>query len=466
MLSSVRFDSLIIRSFALLAVAAITSCTRYTPQPIVDDAPPLASSMQGGIAMAANQPGLQHSYSVNLEDGLNLTEIGILAVLNNPRLQAQRASASVGQAQVFASGLVPDPRFSGSVDRPDNDAPDLVDGWLSMLEYDFGNLITRNARIEAAQASQEKLNLDILWKEWQVDLKARSLAVRLQFEQQQLALLHNIKALYKERYEHSARALERHDTTLSVSGTDLSALADVISQLSQVEQTHNKTRYDLNLLLGLQGEVKVPLSAMSAPPMLDRTVAESYIQRMPASRPDLLSLKAGYASQESRVRAAVLAQYPAVTVGFNRARDTSNIHSSGVSVSLQLPFFSGNRGNIAIERATRRQLREEYHARLAEAEKNARQLLSLQQILHDKQAQLEKILPTLQSQVNNARAAYAHGDINALTFLNLESTWVNKKLESLDLKRSLWENRIALEALLAMPEYSATNVIDPSEPVK
>jgi len=37
-----------------------------------------------------------------------------------------------------------------------------------------------------------------------------------------------------------------------------------------------------------------------------------------------------------------------------------------------------------------------------------------------------------------------------LTFLTMESTWVNKRLEQIR------ENRIALEALLALPGYRDT----------
>jgi len=35
----------------------------------------------------------------------------------------------------------------------------------------------------------------------------------------------------------------------------------------------------------------------------------------------------------------------------------------------------------------------------------------------------------------------------------MESTWVNKRLEQINLSQVLWENRIGLEALLALPGY-------------
>ena len=53
--------------------------------------------------------------------------------------------------------------------------------------------------------------------------------------------------------------------------------------------------------------------------------------------------------------------------------------------------------------------------------------------------------------VDRARRAYDRGDIDALTFLNMESTWVNRRLEEIGLTQSAWENSIALSALLAFP---------------
>ncbi|HEN47468.1 MAG TPA: TolC family protein, partial [Mizugakiibacter sp.] len=171
---------------------------------------------------------------------------------------------------------------------------------------------------------------------------------------------------------------------------------------------------------------------------------------------DLLALKAGYESQEARVRAAILAQFPSLGIGVNRASDTDNVDTIGLSVSLTLPLFSGNRGNIAIERATREQLQEEYRARLAQTRVDVDRLLVLQTLLQQQQDDLQTYLPHLKTLVDRARGAYSRGDIEALTFLTMESTWVNKRLEQISLTQTAWENRIALEALLALPGYRDT----------
>ena len=438
---------------AVCALMLLGACATYRPLPLADETSLAGSLDELSIDASEFDPEFAGRYEIKPDDGLDLTEIGIVAVLNNPDLKAQRAAWQLAGAQAFAAGLLPDPQLAVGLDHPTGDRPGLVNPWLFDLSYDIVPLITRQARIDAAQKGQEKVYLDLLWREWQVIQQARSMAVRLHFEEQQLALLHSMRSLYLDRYQRSSRALQDGNVTLDINGTDLTALVDILSQIKQLEQQNNQTRHSLNFLLGLAPQVAVTLSSMSPPDELDASTIRSRLDALPGIRPDLLALQAGYASQEANVRAAILAQFPSIGLGVNNARDSGNIHSVGLSISLSLPLFNGNKGNIAIERATRGQLREEYNARLASTEVDVDQLLSLQAILLQQQNDLQVYLPKLETLVESARHAYAEGDIDALTFLNMESTWVNKRLEQINLSQVLWENRIALEALLALPGY-------------
>jgi outer membrane protein TolC len=252
---------------------------------------------------------------------------------------------------------------------------------------------------------------------------------------------------------------------VDVNGTDLSALVDTLSQISQLEQTHNKTRHSFNLLLGLQPRVEVDLSPLPPDGPMPADTLDRQLATLSQRRPDLLALQAGYASQEEQVRAAILAQFPSLGISLNRARDTSNVKTVGLGVTLTLPLFAGNRGNIALERATREQLQEEFRARLAQAAVDVDRLREQQGIVRRQQDSLETYLPRLKVLVARARKAYAHGDIDALTFLNMESTWVNKRQEQLSLVQAGWENRIALQALLALPDYPPASAV-PAPPTK
>jgi len=438
------------RSAALCLVLLLTACASYEPLPL-NHKSPLAVSVDS-LRVDAGAAGI---HEVNPADGIDLVEIGILAVLNNPDLKVQRAAWQLAGAQAFSAGLLPDPQLALGLDHPTGNTAGLVNPWLVDVSYDIVPLITRQARLDAARKGQDKVFLELLWQEWQVIQHARSLAVQLYYQQQQLVLLQEMRGLYLDRYERSAVALQEGNVTLDVNGTDLTAFLDVLSQIEQLEQDLNQTRHSFNYLLGLDPAVEITLDLSSAPGALDPDRVRAGLSRLPEVRPDLLALQAGYSSQEANVRAAILAQFPSIGIGVNRARDQDNIHTTGFSISLNLPLFSGNRGEIAIERATRKQLHEEYTARLAGAETDVDLLLSLQAILMRQHNELDKYLPQLATLVEGATHAYSEGDIDALTFLNMESTWVNKRLEQINLGQVMWENQIALETLLAMPGLPA-----------
>jgi outer membrane protein TolC len=446
----------------VVAVAQLVACAHYYPRPL-QEATLAANVADLQIEAPAQIKGWAGRHKFDMADGLDLNEVATLAVINNPDLRAQRAQLSVSSAQVFAAGLLPDPQLSTVVDKPTGDTVGLVNAWSLGLGYDIIPLITRQARVDAANDTHRKVHLDLLWQEWQVIQKSRSLAVALTLEQQRLSLLRAILDLYLQRYRHSTAALEQGNSTLDVNGTDLTALIDTFSQINQLEQTHNQTRHDFNLLLGLQPSVNVDLAPLPAYRPLSTQALNAQLADLSQRRPDLLALQAGYASQEAQVRAAILAQFPSLGISVNGARDTGNVKTLGLSISLNLPLFSGNRGNIAIERATREQLQEEYNARLAQARADVYRLLELQAILARQQNHLQVYLPRLEKLVKRARQAYDRGDIEALTFLNMESTWVNKRLEQLSLLQSSWENRISLEALLAMPDFPQVIQSTPDE---
>jgi outer membrane protein TolC len=179
---------------------------------------------------------------------------------------------------------------------------------------------------------------------------------------------------------------------------------------------------------------------------------------MAKRRPDLLALEAGYRAQDEKLRAAILAQFPAITVGFVKARDNGNISSNGLSISLSLPLFDGNRGNIAIERATRQQLHDEYSARLL-ADRN-----DMQQLLQDLQSDraLHATLAGHAAQLAEARDAaetnYTAGRLDWPTYLAIRASSLAADTALLTLEQDTHATAIALDALVGnWPDATSTH---------
>ncbi len=176
---------------------------------------------------------------------------------------------------------------------------------------------------------------------------------------------------------------------------------------------------------------------------------------MTRRRPDLLALQAGYESQQEKLRAAILAQFPAITVGFVKARDNSNIASTGFSIGLSLPLFDGNRGNIAVERATRQQLHDDYAARLLTDRNDIRRLLADLETDRAQRAALAAHAARLARARDAAQLNYRAGRLDWPTYLALRANSLSADTALLALDQNSHETAIALDALAgAWPDAS------------
>jgi outer membrane protein TolC len=439
----------------------LSACATYQPQPLT--ARPDLEPRVPRIKVDVRQLPLPmlRSHPFNPNDGLDMTETAILAVINNPDLKARRLEAEIAAAQLFDARLLPDPQLSLSGAHPTSGPSPLTDAYGIGLDYDIMALVTRDAGIKAASAAARQVDLDILWQEWLIVQQARTLFVQSVQPVRKLALLRRAQTLYAQRYVRSSQALEAGNLTLDVTGTDLTALLDANTRVSQMALAMNQTRHDLNLLLGLRPDVSLDLTLLPAPPPLQRTNLQAAMADLPKRRPDLLALQAGYASQEEKVRQAILAQFPTLSLGPNWGRDTGDVTSIGVGITLNLPVLNANRGQIALQRATRTQLAQAYQVRLNQALTQIDLLQTRYELLSQQRSTLNRKLPMLEQMVAKATRAYEAGNIDSLAYVNMANTLLNQRLEAVNLEQSLWEIRIALDTLLAWP--AETSALPPGE---
>lgn len=440
--------SLVIRHslLSILIISLLGGCATYQAKPLEDKVtlPQSVSQLKGNAQQVV-------SSSVDLD----VYQVATIALLNNPGLNAKRARLHINEAQLINARLFADPQLSANFDQPTSNAPGVVNAWGVGLSYDVMSLITHSSQVKSAKYQVQQAKLEMEWQEWQVVQQARILFFKSISEQQQLKLLASSLKLYQERYQRSEKALEQGNATLETVSTDLTSLVDLTSQTNQLSQTHSETQQALSELMGLDSRVIFNLQQPEVLTPVTKEKIDKALQNLAKKRPDLLALKAGYSSQEVKVYQAVLNQFPAINIGFNHASDTGSIVTNGLSMSINLPIFSGNKGVIAQERATRNQLGVEYRNRLNQS---ANQVYNLMEKRHSLKAQLNSLnlyLPKLQTLVDQARPAYNNGDLDALVYINLENSWIQKKLEKLNVEQQLSLNEIALDTLLAIPFSNA-----------
>lgn len=435
-----------VKSFVWIAVIFLPACATYRPLPL-PTAPDLARAPV--LTMSPDKmklPGLK-PHPFNPAQGLDETTVMTLAVLNNPDLKAARLKAGVAGAQLLEAGLLPDPRLSGSVARST-----VHSGYAVGLSEDIQAMITRGAAKAAARAHARQVSLEILWQEWQVAEKARGLFIQARADDQLQPLLTETRDLFADIYRQDQAAVRRYDVAADTLSADFKALADADAALRQLQLRIDRTRHEFNRLLGLKPDVQLRLAAGERRQPLSRRQFEAAVAAIPLRRADLLALQAGYESQEQRLREAVLAQFPALSAGVEQGRSAEEgIHTTGFTVTLTLPLFNRNRGQIAIQRATRALLRQTYQARLDEAASEADQLWEATRIMTHQLQDLDAKLPALETNVAAADASYRRGDLDSASYVGLKSNFLAKQAEAIRLQRSLAQAQSALEILLGLP---------------
>jgi len=429
-------------------VTLVSSCSIYHPRTLAnqaglpDQVPHLVIDEQHN-----HFPELtQHPFDPRR--GLDMDGVALVAVLNNPDLKLARDDANIARAQAFAAGLLPDPQLSLSRDLTDSGGPGTTKAFSAGLSFDFQSLLTYHANDAAAQAEFHQIDLNLLWQEWQVVAQARVLHVRLASAKKLQTLLELNRDLFAERVRSSQAAFDKQLIANDALMPDLTALQDVQRQLNDLERQTNQNRHDLNALLGLSPDAEVVLLEGTALPQLDDAAIIERIAGLPQQRPDLLALQSGFEAQDQRYRAALLGQFPALNVGFTRARDNTGVYSSGLGVTLSLPLLNRNRGNIAIEVATRDRLADDYLQRLNSTNSEIRRILAERRINARQLTEIQNSLVLFSSMANNADTARQKNIVDTLIVANAHTTLLARQIEEINLQQAMQEQQVALLTLI------------------
>lgn len=449
-------------SIPILMFGALSGCATYAPKPLPDQV-----WLPQSVALITLDPARLpfrdlSSHTFNPADGLDMDEVAMLAVANNPQLKQARDALGIARAQSFAAGLLPDPQLGVTADHPTNGTAGNTNGFNLNLNYDVNALLQRSSRKGAAQAEMQKVNLDLLWQEWQVVSQARLLFTQLSAQKALMTQLQISRTLLADRYQNTQKALSAGNVTLDMASVDLIALQNVERQINDLEIKRLKNRASLNGLLGLASTAPLQLVGEPHAPLLDAAAVQKNLVERLDQRPDMLALQAGYHSQEEKFRGAVLAQFPALNVGLTRARDTSGLYTMGFGMTLSLPIFNRNRGNIAIEKATRKQLFDAYQDRLNSAYNEVAIALENQPLLQSQLQRTRAGEQQLAIVAGRAQAAFQAGNMAATDYVRLQTALLDKRTEAINLQEALMEQQIALQTLLgpdlpAQPDNRRTN---------
>ncbi|MFS2136235.1 TolC family protein [Duganella sp. Dugasp56] len=435
----------LLRCGPLLAGVLMSACSSYQPLPLREGKP---ADLVVDTRSLPFPPMAAHRF--HPDDGLDIVEVAMLAVVNNPDLRLVRDDVMISHAQSFSAGLLPDPQLSLSGDLSNSGGIGATRAFSAGLSYDITSLLTHGALHRAADRDAAKTDLTLLWQEWQVASQAQLLFVKVVQGRKQMAVLNDTRQVFADRYARTRQALDSGLLNSDAVTPNLAALQDVDRQLFDLKKLQNQAAHELNALLGIAPDTVLVLQQGSEVGIVDATLVQSALADIAQRRPDLRALQTAYQAEDQRYRGALLAQFPAINLGFTRARDSSNVYSSGIGISMSLPFLNRNRGNIAIEQATRQKAYDEYQVRVQAARNDVQRILDEQAL---NLAQAARLDADLQEQVHvlaRSDKALRAGDADVLAYALARSALLAKQLEIIGLQQALLEQRIGLRTLLGI----------------
>ena len=449
---------------ALCLVVAIAGCTADHPDPLTAKRVAAALRPPGREEVRFEAARLRHPILPPVvfraeDDGLSPEQAAVFAVLANPTLRSVRDARGLAGAQIIQAGILPNPQLSPSLDLPfGNSVPGVRTAYGLNLNWEVTALFARGAKLAAARAHAASVDLSVAWQEWQVAEGAKLAVYQLDSLRRQTAIAREIEQDFRQNAELLRQAVERHDKSeIDLAPAEAAAQQATSDRLTLEQQTVD-ARLALNHALGVPPEAVIRLRADLSLPgsgALERLNARDLADGFEQRRLDLVALELGYRSEEATLRAAVRGQFPRITLGLTRARDNSALYSLGPNAVFDLPFFDRNQGNVALEKATRQQLFDDYVGRVYDARNDiARAAADLRFTLERARA-ARAAIPALEQLSGSYRTALATGNVDALVAAGARQSLGAKRLEAERLRGEAAALVVALELATGQPALSA-----------
>jgi cobalt-zinc-cadmium efflux system outer membrane protein len=449
-------------TIALLAVSCLLiACTSYRAMPITPDRTAADLAMPTPDRLLKQISELKHPLLTPVpfdpHKPYSADVVAVLAVILNPNLRSTRDQHAIQSAQVLQAGILPNPQLSASFSEPfTGDPNETTVGFAYGLSWEFTALIARQSRRDAAIDASSSVDLQIAWLEWQTAMSAQQTYYRYQGARERL----DIAEAMAERAEHFAisQRKARDDgwlTTVEISDSD-SIAHDLRAQaLDLVEEVANQ-RSALIRIIGLPSNTDLTLAPAhwrTVSPSLDD--AESQLE---SRRLDLQALRMAYLSQEQTVHAAVLGQFPRISLQFTHQRDTGDIQSYGPGLTIDLPLFDRNQGVIASETATRQRLYDEYLQRVFESRHDLSEAVQACNLDAERIRVSDGRVRELAQRAMVFQNALPQGLMTVSASNAAAAAWDNQRLESLLWRERLAEATISVEIVAGRYLPQATRV--------
>ena len=458
-----------LKGWILILLALPSGCAAYHPVPLTPESveAKLRQPAMADMKILASQirHPILHPIELKPEAGLTPESAAVLAVLLNPSLRAVRDKRALANAQLTEAGLLPDPELSLSADKPTGgDTTGKVNAYGLGLSWDLTSLLSRGVRKSRAQLNRTAVDLDIAWQEWQIAQAAKAAVFQLAVLERQLLVAEQRSTQANDDLARMRKAVAAGYMTGNALNTARNTALHAEENLLDLKKQTLQQQLQVKRLLGLPAQNTIRLDEnIRLPSRADLPDSSLLLKNLEERRLDLLALRRGYESQEEAVRTAIMEQFPRITLGPTFNRDTDRLQTIGFAVSIGLPFFNRNQGQIAQARATRQLLFDEYANRVFEAGSDVASLLAGLNFLNEQIDAAQNAETESRKLVGGYRAALADGRINLLEYQSAWKDYADNQARVLNLQGELARAEVALQLAtgfyqLPKPESSTKDI--------
>ncbi len=433
-----------------------SGCASYEPKPLS------VHELSSSIDRRASEPlpiapedipeGMAQGRPFDLRDGWNLYELQIVALYQNPQLKVERDNVNVAEGLLIAAGRLPNPVItdtsflaplgSGAGSLALNIAQPLLTGGKRRIARDGAS-----AEILRAEASVEAL-------EWQVTREVAERYWHLRYAEERARLEAETIAIAERLLVIAQARLEVEDVSQLDVDLATSELAARQSRLQTLRAEMTSETYELARSLGLPPVIEFRWEALEdLYASAAVTASGDRLEQLALDgRADLREARERYAIAEKALELAFAGAYPDLELGPSFEKTGGESPRAGLFLSLPLPFFDRNEGQIAQRTAERERAAHELEALLIRAKQEIRTALSRYDTL-EKAVELYRVqvVPRLESALERSQAAYEAGEVGAIEFISVQQSLARARSEVLDLLSARRAALIALETAAGSP---------------
>lgn len=184
-----------------------------------------------------------------------------------------------------------------------------------------------------------------------------------------------------------------------------------------------------------------------------------------AGRPELRAGEAAYRRAEQELRLAVIAQYPRLGLGPAFEKELEGDKALGLALSLELPVFNQNQGEIAERRAARERARATYvallHRLTADSFSARAEVRAAQQ---EVEAQEREVLPLLRRNQELFEGAFKARELNIIDWITAQQRAVDAQREYAESLVRYQQAVIKLETATGQPLAGTTTTRPATNP--